>query len=103
MSSNSVAVALARELEKMGYIQPVVTKLNGVWRATSFDPLNGIEVKFDQLGRSLNAATLKLSTLPTVPKHYVCRYFVTCKACGIVGQPTGYTKRSSHDFMHQCR
>jgi hypothetical protein len=103
MSSNSAAVVLARKLEKMGYTQSVAVKVDGVWMATSFDPLNEVEVKFDQLGASLNAAILKLSALPTVPKHYICGHSVKCKVCGVVDKPTGYTERTSGDFMHRCR
>jgi uncharacterized Zn finger protein len=38
-----------------------------------------------------------------VPKHYICGHYFTCKGCGVVDKPTGYTERTSGDFMQRCR
>lgn len=103
MSSKPTSVVLTRKLEKMGYTTPNVTKLDKVWTAVAFDPLNEIEVKFDNLGTSLRSAAFTLDHLPVVPDHYVCAYPCTCQACGIVGKPTGYRDKATGDFLQRCR
>ncbi len=90
-------------LEKMGYKDPVVTKRDGAWTAVASDPLNQIEVRFEPLGTTVDAAILALHKYSPVPKHYVCGHWTTCKQCGVVDKPMGYTESASGNFMHRCR
>lgn len=87
----------------MGYTHASANKLNGIWTANGFDPLNEAGVIFENLGTSMDAAIIALRSYPAIPKHYVCGHHFTCTKCGVIDKPTGYSEPVSGNFMHRCR
>lgn len=102
MTINS-AQKLENKLKAAGFTKVAVSKVSGHWEAKAYDPLEQLEVTFNQLGSSVASALIAITKVKPVPKHYICGHSFACESCNRYIYPIGYTESTTGNFMHRCQ
>lgn len=94
---------LVKKLTKKGYTRCAASKVNGRWTACATDPLKNTQLKFENLGQSVESAINALAQVSAVPSHHLSGYSNTCSGCGVIDRPMVYTSSESGDVLFRCQ